>query len=170
MLFLIDLDILMNIKQSFEPVWDTQTSILILGTMPSDKSLALAEYYGNPRNRFWKIIATITNNELPLSYSDKKELLTKTGIGVWDVVHKASRKGSLDSAIENEEPNDLETFMATHGNIKVIGFNGAKSESLFNKYFDRKQEIKYVSLPSSSPANAGIGFDALCNAWRKLLV
>ena len=167
--FLIDFATPMDIKQSFDPIVDPKTTILILGTMPSDKSLALAEYYGNPRNRFWKIIATITNNELPLTYSDKKELLKKTGIGVWDVVHKASRKGSLDSAIENEEPNDLDSFIATHKNIKVIGFNGAKSEALFNKYFDRKPGIRYVSLSSSSPANAGISFDALCNVWRQLL-
>ena len=160
----------MDIKQSFDPIVDPETTIFILGTMPSDKSLALAEYYGNSRNRFWKIIATITNNELPLTYSDKKELLTKTGIGVWDVVRKASRKGSLDSAIENEEPNDLDSFITTHKNIKVVGFNGAKSEALFNKYFDRKPGIRYVSLPSSSPANAGISFNALCNVWRQLLV
>ncbi len=159
----------MDIKQSFDPILDPKTTILVLGTMPSDKSLALAEYYGNPRNRFWKIIATITNNKLPLTYFDKKELLAKTGIGVWDVVRKASRKGSLDSAIENEEPNDLDNFIAAQKSIKVIGFNGAKSEALFNKHFDRKPGIKYVSLPSSSPANAGIGFDALCNAWRQLL-
>ena len=156
-------------KTSFDPISNDETTILILGTMPGDKSLELGEYYGHPRNRFWKIISTITNNDLPLTYSDKKALLLKTKIGIWDVAHKAIRKGSLDSAIEDEEPNDLDSFMSKHKNLKVIGFNGTKSEALFDKYFDRKCDIKYISLPSSSPANTGVNFDNICKLWRQIL-
>lgn len=141
----------------------------MLGTLPGDKSLELSEYYGHPRNRFWKIISTITDNDLPLTYADKKTLLLKTKIGIWDVAHKANRKGSLDSAIEGEEPNDLDSFIARHKHLKVIGFNGKTSQALFDKYFDRKNDIKYISLPSSSPANAGINFDSICEKWRQLL-
>ena len=156
-------------KTSFDPISNNDTTILILGTMPGDKSLELVEYYGHPRNRFWKIISTITNNDLPFSYSDKKELLLKSKIGIWDVAHKANRKGSLDTAIEDEEPNDLDNFIARHKNLKVIGFNGTKSEALFDKYFDRKSELKYISLPSTSPANTGIDFDNICKLWRQIL-
>ncbi|AFU70515.1 hypoxanthine DNA-glycosylase, putative [Psychroflexus torquis ATCC 700755] len=155
-------------KASFDPISNSDTAILILGTMPGDKSLELGEYYGHPRNRFWKIISTITNNELPLTYSDKKELLLKFKIGIWDIAHKANRKGSLDSAIEDEEPNDLDDFIARHKNLKVIGFNGTKSETLFDKYFDRKSGLKYVYLPSTSPANTGIDFDNICKLWRQI--
>lgn len=156
-------------KTSFDPISNPDTTILILGTMPGDKSLELGEYYGHSRNKFWKIISTITNNELPLTYSDKKALLLKSKIGIWDVAHKANRKGSLDSAIEDEEPNDLNNFIARHKNLKVIGFNGTKSQSLFDKYFDRKSDLKYISLPSTSPANTGIDFDTICKLWRQLL-
>jgi hypoxanthine-DNA glycosylase len=156
-------------KTSFDPISNIDTTVLILGTMPGDTSLALGEYYGHSRNRFWKIISTITGNSLPLNYTDKKALLLKTKVGIWDVAHKANRKGSLDSAIEGEEPNDLENFIARHKKLKVIGFNGAKSELLFDKYFDRKSTIKYVSLPSTSPANTGIDFDNICKQWRQLL-
>lgn len=156
-------------KTSFDPISNADTAILILGTMPGDKSLELGEYYGHSRNRFWKIISTITGNNLPLSYSDKKELLLKSKIGIWDVAHKANRKGSLDSAIEDEEPNDLDNFIAGHKNLKVIGFNGTKSEALFDKYFDRKSNLKYFSLPSTSPANTGIDFDNICKLWRQIL-
>lgn len=155
-------------KTSFDPISNLDTTILILGTMPGDTSLALGEYYGHSRNRFWKIISTITDNDLPHNYTDKKALLLKTKVGIWDVAHKANRKGSLDSAIEREEPNDLESFITRHKKLKVIGFNGAKSESLFDKYFDRKSSFKYVSLPSSSPANTGIDFDNVCKQWRQL--
>lgn len=156
-------------KTSFDPISNSETTILILGTMPGDKSLELNEYYGHSRNRFWKIIASITNSELPVSYSDKKNLLLKSKIGVWDVAHKASRRGSLDSAILDEEPNDLDSFISSHKNLKIIGFNGTKSQALFDKYFDRKSDLKYISLPSTSPANTGIDFDNICKQWRQIL-
>ena len=156
-------------KTSFDPISNADTTILILGTMPGDKSLELGEYYGHSRNKFWKIISTITNNDIPLSYSDKKELLIKSKIGIWDVAHKANRKGSLDSAIEDEEPNDLDNFIAKHKNLKTIGFNGTKSQALFDKYFDRKSGIKYISLPSTSPANTDIDFNNICKLWRQIL-
>lgn len=156
-------------KTSFDPISGPDTTILILGTMPGDRSLELGEYYGHARNRFWKIVSTITNNNLPISYEEKKKLLLQSNIGVWDVVHKANRKGSLDSAIKDEEPNNLDEFIERHRNLKVIGFNGAKSEALFNCYFQRKAGIRYVSLPSTSPANAAINFDNLCMIWRKIL-
>ena len=156
-------------KTSFGPISNADTTILILGTMPGDKSLELGEYYGHSRNRFWKIISAITGNDLPLNYSDKQELLLKSKIGIWDVAHRVNRKGSLDSAIENEEPNDLDNFISKHKNLKVIGFNGTKSQGIFDKYFDRKSGLKYISLPSSSPANTGIGFDNICKQWQQLL-
>ena len=156
-------------KSSFEPISTADMTILILGTMPGDKSLELGEYYGHSSNRFWKIIAAITNNELPLTYAAKKELLRKSNIGVWDVVHQANRKGSLDVAIKDEEPNDLDSFLAKHKHLKVIGFNGAKSQVLFDTYFDRKSDVNYIALPSTSPANAGIDFERICNQWRQLL-
>lgn len=156
-------------KTSFDPISNSDTTILILGTMPGDKSLELGEYYGHSRNKFWKIISTITNNDLPQTYEDKKALLLKTRIGIWDVAHKANRKGSLDSAIEDEEPNDLDSFIARHKYLKVIGFNGTKSEALHDKYFNRKSGIKYFSLPSTSPANTGIDFENICKKWRQIL-
>jgi hypoxanthine-DNA glycosylase len=158
-----------HVKTSFDPISNADTTILILGTMPGDKSLELGEYYGHSRNRFWKIISTITDNDMPLTYTDKKALLHKTKIGIWDVAHKANRKGSLDSAIEDEEPNDLDNFISRHKNLKVIAFNGTKSEALFDKYFDRKSSLKYISLPSTSPANTGIDFDSICKLWRQIL-
>ncbi|TCD16988.1 DNA-deoxyinosine glycosylase [Pedobacter psychrodurus] len=157
-------------KTSFAPISNISTTILILGTMPGDKSLEIGEYYGHSRNRFWKIISAITGNELPILYSDKKLLLLKSNIGIWDVAHKANRKGSLDSAIEDEEPNDLDGFIATHKKLKVIAFNGSKSQALFDKHFDRKSGIKYISLPSTSPANTGIDYNSISKQWRQLLL
>lgn len=156
-------------KTSFEPISNAETTILILGTIPGDKSLELNEYYGHSGNRFWKIISTITENELPHTYSGKKALLLKFKIGVWDVAHNANRKGSLDKAIKNEVPNDLDNFISDHKNLKVIAFNGTKAHSLFDKYFDRKNGMRYISLPSTSPANTRINFYSICILWRQIL-
>ncbi len=158
-----------DLKTSFDPIADSETCILILGTMPGDKSLELNEYYGHSRNKFWKIISTITNNDLPITYFEKKALLIKSKIGVWDVAHKANRKGSLDNAIQDEEPNDLISFINKHKNLKIIAFNGTKSETLFDKYFTRHAGLKYFSLPSTSPANTGIDFENMCKLWKQLL-
>ena len=157
-----------NTKFSFDPIENIETTVLILGTMPGDKSLELGEYYGHSRNRFWKIISTITNNELPVNYQDKKQLLLKTKIGIWDVAHRVNRKGSLDIDIKDDEPNDLYSFVEKHKNLKVIGFNGQKAEALFKKYFDKKNGIKYILLPSTSPANASINFDNICKSWQQI--
>jgi hypoxanthine-DNA glycosylase len=159
----------MHLKTSFAPISFPDTTILILGSMPGDRSLELSEYYGHKQNRFWSMLATLTNNPLPLTYPEKKELLFKTRIGVWDVAHTATRIGSLDSAMRGEVPNDLDGFIARHPNLKVIAFNGKKAEALFNKYFTRKEGITYLSMPSTSPANAGINLEQICQLWRALL-
>jgi hypoxanthine-DNA glycosylase len=156
-------------KTSFDAITDSETSVLILGTIPGDRSLELGEYYGHPRNRFWKTVATVTGSDLPTAYPDKKSLLLRSKIGLWDVAHKATRKGSLDSAIRNEEPNDVVGLISRHTNIRIVGFNGRMAEKLYDRYFDRLPGIEYISLPSTSPANAGITFDDLCNRWRRIL-
>lgn len=158
-----------TLKSSLEPISNENTEVLILGTMPGDKSLEVAEYYAHPRNRFWKILSTITQSNIPFTYSEKTALLLNSKIGVWDVLHSASRKGSLDSAILNAKPNDLENFISKHFHLKVIGFNGTKSEEYYDKYFTRINGIKYLSLPSSSPANTSKNFEEICKAWAKVI-
>jgi len=157
-------------KRSFAPLTTDNIEILILGTMPGDKSLELGEYYGHPRNRFWKIIAAITNEQVPITYTDKQKLLARHKIGLWDVAEAAERKGSLDTDILGATPNDLDGFVRTHNNIKAIGFNGTKAQTLFAMFFQRNPKITYFALPSTSPANTGITFDEICNQWRHILI
>jgi hypoxanthine-DNA glycosylase len=159
----------LNFKSSFEPITNKEIETLILGTLPGDKSIELQEYYGHARNRFWKIISRITNRKTPENYIDKKELLANVKIAIWDVAYKAIRKGSLDTAILQEEPNDLNGFIQNHPKLKVIGFNGKKAEALHDKYFERRNGIKYYSLPSSSPANAKFSFDELSGIWEEIM-
>lgn len=159
-----------NFKTSFPPISNSETEVLILGTLPGDKSLELGEYFAHPRNRFWKIIAAITKNPLPKDYLQKRDLLYNTRIGVWNVLHKANRKGTLDSAIQNEVPNNIPGFIAEHTKLKVIAFDGIKAEALYDKHFTRRRDIKYILLPACSPANARFNLKALCDRWEEILL
>ena len=159
-----------QITRSFAPIIYSNTKILVLGSLPGKKSLELGEYYGHPRNRIWKIISHIKQCEIPKNYERKKEFLFKYNIGLWDVAHSAYREGSLDSNIKKEKPNNIEGLLESYETIKVIGFNGKKSEKMFYKYFTEKLGIKYVPLPSTSPANMAINFEEMCRRWSELFV
>jgi hypoxanthine-DNA glycosylase len=157
-----------ELKTSFAPIADNETRILILGSLPGDKSLELQQYYAHPRNRFWRVIAEITNVVLPNNYDEKLKMILENKIGVWDVVHTAKRIRSLDTNILDEVPNDLGSFICNHPKLKIIAFNGSKSQKLFDKYFTRKVGLKYFLLPSTSPANASFTFERLSEKWKEI--
>ncbi|MDR2130686.1 MAG: DNA-deoxyinosine glycosylase [Odoribacteraceae bacterium] len=156
-------------KYSFAPLADDRVAVLVLGSLPGERSLAVNEYYGHPRNRFWHVIAGISGHPLPLAYAEKRDLLSRLGIGLWDVARGANREGSLDSAIRDEEPNDIPRFIAAHPRLRLIAFNGQKPARLFNKYFQPAPGIVHATLPGTSPANAAWHLDRLCQAWHEAL-
>lgn len=149
-----------------EPIFDEKSKILILGTFPSVKSRENNFYYGHPQNRFWKVISNICNEELPLSNDDKREMLLRNNIAVWDVIHSCDIEGSADSSIKNVIPNDIKSILEKT-NIKAIFVNGKKSESLYKKYIENSIGIKAVCLPSTSPANASWSLEKLIEYWKE---
>lgn len=118
---------------SFEPVVDEKCKILILGSMPSVKSLEKQQYYGNKRNHFWQIIYRLFGREMEEDYDKRKAFLLEHNIAVWDVLKSCDREGSSDSKIINPVPNDFVVFFNQYTNIKAVFFNGSKAEQLFNK-------------------------------------
>lgn len=154
-----------NRKQSFPALECSGAEVLILGAMPSDKSIELGEYYGNPHNRFWRVMAAFLDVELPLTYEGKIQMLSRGKMALWDVVNTAQRKGSLDSNIIDVVPNDIAGLLEKYPSIHTILFNGKKSEQLFNRYFAKDPARCYQTMPSTSPANAAISFERLCCEW-----
>ena len=152
-------------KYSFPPLINSSAKILILGSLPGEESLKQAQYYAHPRNAFWKIMFTIFNEAYCEDYSKKCELLLKNHIALWDMVHSGSRKGSLDSDIRNEVPNDIECLLKEYQGISTILLNGKKAEAMYNRYF-HQIPINTITLPSTSPANARMNFDAKLNLWE----
>lgn len=155
---------------SFPPISNKDAKILILGTMPGIASLELNQYYGHPRNAFWKLLFEIFEEQFSTDYEIRKKMVLKNNIAIWDVLQACVREGSLDSAIEQEIPNDFTTFLTEHSNIDTIVFNGQKAAKFFQKYVKVSNAIQCVTLPSTSPANAGISFDKKLEEWSMLLI
>lgn len=154
---------------SFPPVIDEDSKILILGSVPGVKSLEMQQYYAHPQNKFWTIIFEIFGEEFTSDYLKRLEVLKKNKIALWDVIDSCERKGSLDSAIINEEANEIKKLLLLHPNIRAIFCNGQKSYKNLQKILGKDFDLPIIVLPSTSPANAGIKYADKVLSWRKLL-
>lgn len=152
-------------KYSFPPISNPDATILILGTMPGAQSLATNQYYANPRNAFWKILFSLTNSPFSDDYERRKSLLLENHIALWDLLEVCVRPGSLDSAIEQEVPNDFDSFLKAHPNIRHIYFNGQKAAAYFKRYIQLENDYHLTTLPSTSPAHAGKSFEGKLKEW-----
>lgn len=153
------------LKQSFAPIIPSQPRILILGSLPGDLSIAKNQYYTHPQNRFWKVLFAFFEQEFTTNYSEKIALLHQQQIALWDVCATAIRPGSMDSDISEVIPNSINQLLEEHPSITTVIFNGQKAQKLFDKYFDKQQNINYTTLPSTSPANAQFSLDKLLHHW-----
>lgn len=162
----------MSYCQGFAPIIPVQPKVMILGTMPSVKSLENAFYYAHPRNAFWPIIEHLYNKELT-SLEDKIAACQAMGILLWDVLAECQREGSLDSAIKTPIANDFATIFKKYPSIQAVFFNGQPAEKLFKKYVASEQslpkELKFYTLTSTSPANARLTIDAKALLWKEKL-
>ncbi len=157
-----------NINHTFEPVYNQDSSVLILGTFPSVKSREEAFYYGHPRNRFWKVIAAVTKAIEPIDVKEKKALLLKNHIAIWDVIASCDIVGSSDSSIKNVIPADVKKILE-ESNIKRIYANGGTAKKLYDKYLLESIGIEIYGLPSTSPANASYGLESLIKLWEVIV-
>ena len=156
-----------TLTHTFEPVYDKNSKILILGSFPSVKSRENNFYYGHPQNRFWKVIARITDSKTPETIEDKKRLLLENHIAIWDVIASCTIQGSSDTSIKDVIVNDFSKILQ-NSSIERIYVNGGKAYELYHKYAQKQTNIQAVKLPSTSPANAAWNMERLCEAWSKI--
>lgn len=156
-------------KRSFAPVVNQQTRLLILGSLPGEKSLAQSQYYGNSQNRFWMLMSEVIQVDLvALAYTARLEALLANGVGLWDVVAEARREGSLDSKIRDQINNDLTGLLSTLPKLSSIAFNGGTATRLGLKALqEHVNSYRIFQLPSSSPAYT-IPYAQKLAAWRCL--
>ena len=156
------------VKFSFAPVTDASTRLLILGSLPGELSLVRGQYYGNPRNQFWKLIGAAVDADVEaLDYEPRLAALTAAGVGLWDVVRSARRSGSLDGAIRDHQPNALADLAASLPALRAIAFNGGKAASIGRRQLGEPHGWQLLDLPSSSPAYT-MPFDAKLARWLEL--
>jgi hypoxanthine-DNA glycosylase len=157
-----------RLKHCFPPVVDARTRVLVLGSLPGEESLARGQYYANPRNQFWRLIGLVTGTDMaPLDYEARLAALLAAGIGLWDTIGSATRKGSLDGNIRGEAANDLAELAAALPALRAVGFNGGKSASLGMPRLAGDARLSLLALPSSSPAFT-LPFETKAAEWIKL--
>ena len=170
---LIHYNLAMTNCKSFEPSIDNNSTVLILGSMPSVRSLEEQQYYAHPQNRFWKVMSVVCDepNLVGFDYDLKLKTLLKNNIALWDTVKTCKRNGSLDADIQNEVPNEIRELLKKYPNIKTICLNGNKSYLTFKKHFPDLL-IKYScnKILSTSPANARYNLNMLVEEWSKIIL
>ncbi|MDP1652497.1 MAG: DNA-deoxyinosine glycosylase [Rhodocyclaceae bacterium] len=151
------------------PIMDERARVLILGSFPSEASLAAQQYYAHRQNQFWKILGAILEQPLfEMDYAARQRAVLAAGIAIWDVYATCERAGSLDSAIRNGVPNDFSkprnSALAGRHDLPQVCFNGQTA----GRFAPVLQVLGFETLilPSTSPANAGWNFERKLAAWR----
>ena len=148
--------------------------VLVLGSAPSVLSLQKQQYYGNPQNAFWPLMAELLGRPSGEDYAARTQMLLEARIALWDVLASAERPGSLDASIDATTAvvNDFETFFAGHPQICAVFFNGRTARSFWDRRVRGAQTLPaglaLTTLPSTSPANAALTRAEKATAWRAL--
>ncbi len=147
------------------PVYNEHSRVLVLGSFPSVKSREQGFFYGHPQNRFWKVLSILGGCDVPTSIEEKRNLLLKMGIAVWDVIASCEIVGSSDSSIKNVQPNDLKSIL-DNSSVTKIYVNGKTAKKYYDKYLLKSTGVEAVCLPSTSPANAVYTLERLVAEWN----
>ena len=150
------------------PIWDENSRVLILGTMPSPRSRAAHFYYAHPRNRFWPVLAAVLGEEDPGENEGRRQLALRHGVALWDVLAGCRIRGASDAAIRDPEPNDLAPILAG-APIRAIFATGKTAAALYHKLIEPVTGRPILPLPSPSPANCAVSLPTLIESYRQLL-
>ena len=160
---------------SFPPIAVPDTKVLILGSMPGEKSLQMQQYYAHPQNVLWRIMGDLVGARRDLEYHERVSRLLAIGIGLWEVLESCHRPGSLDSAINplTMQPNNFNAFFAVHPKVTHVFFNGGLAADAYRRRVkpmlsSAHDYIQYERLPSTSPAHASRNYQQKLESWRKV--
>lgn len=156
------------VTHPFCPIFNRDSQILILGSLPSVQSRNQNFYYGHPRNRFWKVLAAIYGEPVPQTIEEKTAFLLKHHLALWDVIASCTIEGSSDASISQVVPNCLESIFRT-ASIRKIICNGQTAGRLYHRFQEKQTGMNAVILPSTSPANATWSFERLLEVWKPAL-
>lgn len=162
-------------KHGLAPLVCPGPIVLVLGSLPGDESIRRQEYYGNPRNMFWRVLASVFKDIIPMDYPEKKAFLAKHHVALWDVFASAQREGSLDANIREISINDIPSFLKEHPSIRLIALNGGKAAKAFKKmlklYPQGFEGVHICPFTSTSPLSISAGWpmERIVEQWKQLL-
>ena len=166
----------MDVTAGFPPILGSEARVLILGTLPSQQSLKKRQYYGHPQNAFWRIMGELFGAGRELSYEQRTRILVSNGIAVWDVLASGTRPGSMDAAIVEKSvvANDFATLRVQHPELRLVCFNGKAAARLFersvgNDVRESFEAVRFVTMPSTSPAYAAMSYEAKLVRWADVV-
>ena len=156
-----------TVRHPLEAVFNSESRVLVLGTMPSPKSRETGFYYNHPQNRFWKVMAALFDEPIPKTNDEKRALALRHGIALWDVLAECTIEGASDGSIADCVPNNIGAILAK-ASIEAIFCTGAKAAELYAKYCEPQTGMKATRLPSTSPANAAVSLEQLIEAYQPI--
>jgi TDG/mug DNA glycosylase family protein len=136
--------------------------------LPGEESLRRQEYYAHPRNLFWPILFSLFGESAAPDYAGRIAFARRQGIALWDVCGSGTRLASADATIRAEQPNAIDAVLASHPGIRAVAFNGSTARRLYDRHFERRPEITYLALPSTSPAHARLSLTEKLASWMTL--
>ena len=158
-----------TVTHEIQPVFDSRSRVLLLGTMPSPASREQGFYYGHPQNRFWRVLAAIFDEPVPRTIEEKRDMLLRHHIALWDVLASCEIEGASDASIRDAQPNDLARIFDV-ADIRAVFATGTKAGELYHKLVEPTLGVPCTTLPSTSPANAKMKLDNLADAYGKALL
>ncbi len=159
----------LKVNHELEPIYNHNSKILILGSIPSPKSREYGFYYAHPQNKFWKVLSSILNKEIENNTESKISFLLDNKIALWDVISSCNIVGAQDTSIKNVKVNDIDKII-NNSNVKIIFTTGKKADELYMRYCYPKTKIKSIYLPSTSPANcANYSLEQLIEKYKIIL-
>ena len=156
-----------HVTHEFPAVYDRNSRVLLLGSIPSPKSREVGFYYGHPQNRFWKVLARVLGEEVPETIPQKKAMLKKHHVALWDVLESCTIVGASDTSIEDAVPNRIGELVKKSKVARVF-CTGATAYKLYQKYCAKDVGIDAVKLPSTSPANCAVSLETLVEAYKAI--
>lgn len=157
-----------QVIHDFQPIYNKESRVLMLGTMPSPKSREVGFYYGHPRNRFWKVVSDVCGEKLPETKDEKIDFALRNKIAVWDVLAGCEIKGAEDASIRNPVANDM-NLIIKNADIRAVFATGQKAAQLYKKYCQKQTGLEIITLPSTSPANCSVSYEKLYEAYEMIL-
>ena len=157
-----------RVTHEFPALYDRESQVLMLGSIPSPKSREMAFYYGHPQNRFWKVMAAVLGEDIPETIPQKKAMLKKHHIALWDVLDSCTIVGASDTSIEDPVVNNIGELVKK-SKISRIFCTGATAYNLYKKFCANDVGMEAIKLPSTSPANCAVSLEKLVEAYKVIL-